>query len=129
MEGHWLTNMVRLPEQDPTTRELYIMLSSILDTLKDMRENMSTRDFVDAKFSAFDARMARLESDIEESKGDVESVEDTMNRRLDTLEEQRQIDLKQIIQIKTARINIMLVAALSIVGNLIVLFISTLSGK
>ena len=129
MEGHWLTKMVRMPEQDPTTRELYIMLSSILDTLKDMRENMSTRDFVDAKFSAFDARMARLESDIAESKGDVESVEDTMNRRLDALEEQRQIDLKQIIQIKSARINIMLVAALSIVGNLIVLFISTLSGK
>ena len=129
MEGPWLTKMVHLPEQDPTTRELYIMLSSILDTLKDMRENMSTRDFVDAKFSAFDARMARLESDIAESKGDVESVEDTMNRRLDALEEQRQIDLKQIIQIKSARINIMLVAALSIVGNLIVLFISTLSGK
>ena len=129
MEGHWLTKMVHLPEQDPTTRELYIMLSSILDTLKDMRENMSTRDFVDAKFSAFDARMARLESDIAESKGDVESVETLMNRRLDTLEEQRQIDLKQIIQIKSARINIMLVAALSIVGNLIVLFISTLSGK
>jgi hypothetical protein len=129
MEGHWLTKMVRMPEQDPTTRELYIMLSSILDTLKDMRENMSTRDFVDAKFSAFDARMARLESDIAESKGDVESVETLMNRRLDTLEEQRQIDLKQIIQIKSARINIMLVAALSIVGNLIVLFISTLSGK
>jgi hypothetical protein len=128
MEGPWLTKMVRMPEQDPTTRELYIMLSSILDTLKDMRENMSTRDFVDAKFSAFDARMARLESDIAESKGDVESVEDTMNRRLDALEEQRQIDLKQIIQIKSARINIMLVAALSIVGNLIVLFISTLSG-
>jgi hypothetical protein len=129
MEGPWLTKMVRMPEQDPTTRELYIMLSSILDTLKDMRENMSTRDFVDAKFSAFDARMARLESDIAESKGDVESVESLMNRRLDTLEEQRQIDLKQIIQIKSARINIMLVAALSIVGNLIVLFISTLSGK
>jgi len=129
MEGPWLTKMVRMPEQDPTTRELYIMLSSILDTLKDMRENMSTRDFVDAKFSAFDARMARLESDIAESKGDVESVETLMNRRLDTLEEQRQIDLKQIIQIKSARINIMLVAALSIVGNLIVLFISTLSGK
>jgi len=125
----WITKMVRMPEQNPTTRELYIMLSSILDTLKDMRENMSTRDFVDAKFSAFDARMARLESDIAESKGDVESVEDTMNRRLDALEEQRQIDLKQIIQIKSARINIMLVAALSIVGNLIVLFISTLSGK
>jgi hypothetical protein len=121
--------MVRMPEQDPTTRELYIMLSSILDTLKDMRENMSTRDFVDAKFSAFDARMARLESDIAESKGDVESVETLMNRRLDTLEEQRQIDLKQIIQIKSARINIMIVAALSIVGNLIVLFISTLSDK
>ena len=129
MEGHWLTKMVRMPEQDPTTRELYIMLSSILDTLKDMRENMSTRDFVDAKFSAFDARMARLESDIAESKGDVESVETLMNRRLDTLEEQRQIDLKQIIQIKSARINIMIVAALSIVGNLIVLFISTLSDK
>jgi hypothetical protein len=129
MEGHWLTKMVRMPEQDPTTRELYIMLSSILDTLKDMRENMSTRDFVDAKFSAFDARMARLESDIAESKGDVESVETLMNRRLDTLEEQRQLDLKQRIQIKSARINIMLVAALSIVGNLIVLFISTLSGK
>ena len=129
MEGHWLNKMVHLPEQDPTTRELYIMLSSILDTLKDMRENMSTRDFVDAKFSAFDARMARLESDIAESKGEVESVETLMNRRLDTLEEQRQIDLKQIIQIKSARINIMLVAALSIVGNLIVLFISTLSGK
>ena len=129
MEGHWLTKMVHLPEQDPTTRELYIMLSSILDTLKDMRENMSTRDFVDAKFSAFDARMQRLESDIEESKGDVESVEGLMNRRLDTLEEQRQSDMKQITQIKTARINIMLVAALSIVGNLIVLFILTLSGK
>lgn len=105
------------------------MLSSILDTLKDMRENMSTRDFVDAKFSAFDVRMQRLESDIEESKEDVESVEEILNRRLDTLEESRQNDLKQMNQIKTARINIMIVAALSVVGNLIVLFISTLSSK
>lgn len=129
MEGHWLTKMVRMPDQDPTTRELYIMLSSIMDTLKDMRENMSTRDFVNAKFAAFDVRMDRLESDIEESKEDVESVEDLLNRRLDTLEEQRQIDLKQMNQIKTTRVNLMIVAALSVVGNLIVLFISTLSGK
>lgn len=129
MEGHWLNKMVRMPEQDPTTRELYIMLSSILDTLKDMRENMTTRDFVDAKFATFDVRMERLESDIEESKGDVESVEGMLNRRLDTLEEQRQIDLKQMNQIKTTRVNLMIVAALSVVGNLIVLFISTLSGK
>lgn len=121
--------MVRMPDQDPTTRELYIMLSSILDTLKDMRENMSTRDFVDAKFAAFDLRIDRLESDIEESKEDVESVESMLNRRLDTLEAQREADLKQITQIKTTRINIMLVAALSVVGNLIVLFISTLSSK
>jgi hypothetical protein len=124
----WL-KMVRMPDQDPTTRELYIMLSSIMDTLKDMRENMSTRDFVNAKFAAFDVRMDRLESDIEESKEDVESVEDLLNRRLDTLEEQRQIDLKQMNQIKTTRVNLMIVAALSVVGNLIVLFISTLSGK
>jgi hypothetical protein len=129
MEGHWLNKMVRMPDQDPTTRELYIMLSSIMDTLKDMRENMSTRDFVNAKFAAFDVRMDRLESDIEESKEDVESVEDLLNRRLDTLEEQRQIDLKQMNQIKTTRVNLMIVAALSVVGNLIVLFISTLSGK
>lgn len=121
--------MVRMPDQDPTTRELYIMLSSIIDTLKDMRENMSTRDFVNAKFAAFDVRMDRLESDIEESKEDVESVEDLLNRRLDNLEEQRQIDLKQMNQIKTTRVNLMIVAALSVVGNLIVLFISTLSGK
>jgi CRISPR/Cas system-associated exonuclease Cas4 (RecB family) len=129
MEGHWLNKMVRMPDQDPTTRELYIMLSSIIDTLKDMRENMSTRDFVNAKFAAFDVRMDRLESDVEESKEDVESVEDLLNRRLDTLEEQRQIDLKQMNQIKTTRVNLMIVAALSVVGNLIVLFISTLSGK
>lgn len=105
------------------------MLSSILDTLKDMRENMSTRDFVDAKFAALDSRMTRLESDIEESKGDVESVEQKVNRRLDTLEAQRQEDLKQMSQIKTARINIVIVAALAVVGNLIVLFISTLSNQ
>lgn len=48
---------------DPTPGELRIMIGNVLSLLGDIREQMATKEFVNAKFDAFRDRMNRLEQD------------------------------------------------------------------
>jgi len=59
-----MTNLNSRPDRDPTPGELFIMFSQIVDTLKDMRETMATKEFVNAKFDSYNDRVRRLEDDV-----------------------------------------------------------------
>lgn len=48
---------------DPTPGELRIMFDNMLTMLGDIRAQMATKEFVNAKFDAFHDRVSRLEQD------------------------------------------------------------------
>jgi len=50
---------------EPTPGETKLVLDSILEMLRDVKKDMATREFVSTKFSAFNDRVDRLESDMQ----------------------------------------------------------------
>lgn len=55
-----------MPESGPTPRELHIMFSNIIDSLKDVKDTMATKEFVNIKFDSYNDRVARTELDVKE---------------------------------------------------------------
>jgi hypothetical protein len=53
-----------LPDRDPTAGELRIMFENIMTALRDVKETMATKEFVNAKFDSHNERMTRLEEDV-----------------------------------------------------------------
>jgi len=58
-------------DRDPTPGELRIMFETIMSSLREVKETMATKEFVNAKFDTYNERMGRLESDLK--KWEVES--------------------------------------------------------
>ena len=52
-----------LPEE-PTPGQTGIILQNIYDTLREVKKDMATRDFVDGKFGSFNDRVTRIEDDM-----------------------------------------------------------------
>ncbi len=124
-----------------------MMFSSILESLRDVKETMATKEFVNAKFEGSNDRVARLEADVKEvsrtsaaahveldrdSKArhsdvrqEVDALESKVDQELKAIKSQQSDDQKELRQVRSGRINLLIVAALSVVGNLIVLFVST----
>lgn len=50
---------------EPTPGETKLVLDSILEMLRDVKKDMATREFVSTKFTAFNDRVDRLESDMQ----------------------------------------------------------------
>jgi hypothetical protein len=136
-----------LANRDPTPGELRIMFSSILDSLRDVKEQMATKEFVNAKFEGSNDRVNRVEADIKEvmkssasahieldkdskarhaeTRSEIAALEIKMDAEVKSLKDQQAEDQKELRQVRSGRINLFIVAALSLVGNLVVLFIST----
>lgn len=55
-----------MTERDPTSGELAIKLDNITTMLRDMRDAMATKEFVNTKFDAYNDRVGRLEGDVKE---------------------------------------------------------------
>lgn len=132
---------------EPTSGELKIMLDHILSAIKDMKETVATKEFVNAKFESFNDRVARVESDVKEwitsstaahveldkdskarhaeVRNEIESVRTKLEVDIKGIRDQQDNDQKELRQVRTQRVNILLVAALGVVGNLVVLYIST----
>ena len=55
-----------MPDRDPTPGELRIMFGNILDSLKDVKESMATKEFVNTKFDGYNERVGRLEEDVKD---------------------------------------------------------------
>lgn len=52
-----------LPEE-PTPGQTGVILQNIYETLQEVKKDMATREFVDAKFGGFNDRVTRLEDDV-----------------------------------------------------------------
>jgi hypothetical protein len=55
-----------MPERDPTPGELRIMFSNIIDSLRDVKDTMATKEFVNTKFDSYNDRVSRTEADVKE---------------------------------------------------------------
>lgn len=51
-------------DRDPTPGELRIMFETIMASLREVKETMATKEFVNAKFDTYNERISRLESDV-----------------------------------------------------------------
>lgn len=139
--------MSTIPDRDPTPGELRIMFSNIIDALREVKDTMATKEFVNAKFEGSSDRITRVEADLKElsrltaeahveldrdskerhaeSKASFAAMEISHMSRVDLIEGQQKEDQTEIKQVRNGRMNLLIVAALSIVGNLIVLYVST----
>jgi Mg2+ and Co2+ transporter CorA len=58
-----------LPEE-PTPGQTGVILQNIYHTLQEVKKDMATREFVDAKFGSFNDRVTRLEDDVKKLSGE-----------------------------------------------------------
>lgn len=136
-----------LYSRDPTSGELHIMFNHIIESLKEVRDTMATKEFVNTKFDSYNDRVSRIERDQKEwiqtatathveldkdskarhaeTRTEMEALEVKLGAEIKSIKDQQTTDQKEIKQVRTARINLIIVAALSVVGNLIVLAVST----
>lgn len=56
----------KMPDRDLTTGELAIMLDNILAAVKDLKDTVATKEFVNAKFDSQNDRVSRLENDVKD---------------------------------------------------------------
>jgi hypothetical protein len=70
-------------DRDPTPGELRIMFETIMSSLREVKETMATKEFVNAKFDTYNERMGRLESDLK--KWELESSKSQSNLRQELL--------------------------------------------
>lgn len=62
--------MVMEVPKEPTPGETKLVLDSILETLRDVKTEMATKDFVSTKFVSFNGRVERIESDMKQLRDD-----------------------------------------------------------
>jgi len=55
-----------MPDRDPTPGELRIMFSNIIDSLRDVKDTMATKEFVNTKFDSYNDRVSRTEADVKD---------------------------------------------------------------
>lgn len=55
---------------EPTPGETKLVLDSILETLRDVKSDMATKEFVSNKFTSFSDRVDRIESDVKKLRDD-----------------------------------------------------------
>lgn len=51
-------------DRDPTPGELRIMFETIMSSLREVKDTMATKEFVNTKFDSHNERMTRLEKDL-----------------------------------------------------------------
>jgi flagellar motility protein MotE (MotC chaperone) len=105
---------------DPTPGELRIMFDNVLTVLGDIRAQMATKEFVNAKFDAFHDRVSRLEQDQKdwartsteahvaldrdskarhaETQADLEALDVKVHARIDKVKTELQLQVKAITE-------------------------------
>lgn len=101
-------------DRDPTPGELRIMFETIMSSLREVKETMATKEFVNAKFDTYNERMGRLESDLkkwelETSKNQAdlrqEVIDKLRDHREDTIAEHAELHTR-IDEIESAKAEI-----------------------
>lgn len=93
---------------DPTPGELRIMIANVVNLLGDIKKDMATKEFVEAKFDAFLDRLARLETDHKEwvrtsTEAHVELDRDSKARHAETEKDMEALELKLHARIDKVR--------------------------
>jgi len=122
----------------PTPGETKLVLDTILETLREVKSKMATKDFVDSKFTSFNDRVERIESDVKKihedstrSTGELKKmITDRINQVIADFDEESVIINTRIDQIieskeetekeKRARIVYVYMAVLGAILSLIV---------
>jgi hypothetical protein len=121
-----------LPDRDPTAGELRIMFENIMAALRDVKETMATKEFVNTKFDNYNERMVRLEEDvrvwisnattanaeikedthrrIDEVKADLVSETDELHKRIDEIVSEK-TDSEKSKKARTVAITLAIVGA------------------
>lgn len=128
-------------DRDPTPGELRIMFETIMSSLREVKDTMATKEFVNTKFDSHNERMTRLENDlkawelessksqsalrteltekIRESNAEGISDHQEIHERIDTLIAEK-TDLEKSKRARTVSITLAVIAAgLSLVVSLI----------
>jgi hypothetical protein len=108
-----------MPESGPTPRELHIMFSNIIDSLKDVKDTMATKEFVNIKFDSYNDRIAgdqNLNVEIDKS---VKVVADRIDQLEADLKEQEKVIKAQRNGRAQAITFAILGAILSVVGSVV----------
>lgn len=122
----------------PTPGETKLVLDTILETLREVKSKMATKDFVDSKFTSFNDRVERIESDVKKihedstrSTGELKKmITDRINQVIADFDEESVIINTRIDQIieskeetekeKRARVVYVYMAVLGAILSLIV---------
>ena len=86
-------------DRDPTPGEINVRLDGILEMLREMRDTIATKEFVNAKFDGYNDRVSRLESDQKEwaavsTAAHVELDKDSKARHAETLAEVKALEAR-----------------------------------
>lgn len=63
---------------EPTPGETKLVLDSILETLRDVKSDMATKEFVGNKFTVFNDRVERIETDMKKLNADTVRATDEL---------------------------------------------------
>lgn len=63
---------------EPTPGETKLVLDSILETLRDVKSDMATKEFVSNKFTVFNDRVERIETDMKKLSADTVRATDEL---------------------------------------------------
>lgn len=63
---------------EPTPGETKLVLDSILETLRDVKSEMATKEFVSNKFTVFNDRVERIETDMKKLNADTVRATDEL---------------------------------------------------
>lgn len=89
-------------DRDPTPGELQIMLKNINEALRDLKNVVATKEFVNAKFDSYNDRVSRLESDVK----DWIQTSTAAHVSLDAQSQQRQDQIRTEIDTKVGAVSL-----------------------
>lgn len=127
-----------MPDRDPTPGELRIMLTSLGDILREIKDQMATKDFVNAKLDGFNSRVVRLENDVKDltksssaahvkldsdSQARQEALRSEFNGRLDALEAEQSAQEQALKAQRNSRVQAITITVLgsifSVAGSIL----------
>lgn len=134
-----------MTDRDPTPGELRIMFNNILDNIRDVKETMATKDFVNGRFETYNDRLTRVETDLRNQstsssaehvrltkdieaqeellRSELEKVRDLINGRVDAIEAEQKQQEQALRAQRNGRAQAVAIAVLgsilSIVGSVV----------
>lgn len=92
-----------MTDRDPTPGELRIMFNNILDNIREVKESMATKDFVNGRFETYNDRLTRLEHDLRDQIGTSSAEYVRLDKDTEALEEAMRTEIVKVRDLSFAR--------------------------